>query len=296
VVARLLERRPDIKLLFLVGSCPSEVIKLDLAARRRAPLGQHAPDVRILNYSGSGIETTFTQGEDACLAGAGPEPAGSGDGRAIAAVVGALADVVEDQFTRLFDASWASARPLPAARAAPASCRRSARHTLLLAQPFLGDTAPRAGRRGAQLIAAPFPFGAKARPPGSAPPPMSFGVNRRALRPSVTRAPRPRRARRSPATGAAGGKRIFFFPDSASWRSRSPASSMRELRHGALGGRHALSEPAHDGPELDAAAGRVLRLSEGQDVDKPTRPLPRRPRPISRSAASASPIRWRRRA
>lgn len=31
VVGRLLERRPDIKLLFLVGSCPSEVIKLDLA-------------------------------------------------------------------------------------------------------------------------------------------------------------------------------------------------------------------------------------------------------------------------
>ena len=31
VVARLLERRPDIRLLFLVGSCPSEVIKLDLA-------------------------------------------------------------------------------------------------------------------------------------------------------------------------------------------------------------------------------------------------------------------------
>jgi hypothetical protein len=26
------------------------------------------PDVRVLNYSGSGIETTFTQGEDACLA------------------------------------------------------------------------------------------------------------------------------------------------------------------------------------------------------------------------------------
>ena len=35
VVTRLLERRPDIKLLFLVGSCPSEVIKLDLA--RAAP-------------------------------------------------------------------------------------------------------------------------------------------------------------------------------------------------------------------------------------------------------------------
>ncbi|MEY4858365.1 MAG: light-independent protochlorophyllide reductase, subunit, partial [Pseudomonadota bacterium] len=31
VVTRLIERRPDIRMLFLVGSCPSEVIKLDLS-------------------------------------------------------------------------------------------------------------------------------------------------------------------------------------------------------------------------------------------------------------------------
>lgn len=67
-VARLLERRPDIRLLFLVGSCPSEVIKLDLGRAAERLSQVHAPHVRILNYSGSGIETTFTQGEDACLA------------------------------------------------------------------------------------------------------------------------------------------------------------------------------------------------------------------------------------
>ena len=32
MVDRLLERRPDIRQLFLVGSCPSEVIKLDLSS------------------------------------------------------------------------------------------------------------------------------------------------------------------------------------------------------------------------------------------------------------------------
>ena len=68
VVTRLLERRPDIKLLFLVGSCPSEVIKLDLSRAAFRLSQKHTPRVRILNYSGSGIETTFTQGEDACLA------------------------------------------------------------------------------------------------------------------------------------------------------------------------------------------------------------------------------------
>ena len=35
VVTQLLARRPDIRLLFLVGSCPSEVIKLDLSRAAR---------------------------------------------------------------------------------------------------------------------------------------------------------------------------------------------------------------------------------------------------------------------
>ena len=68
VVHQLLSRRPEIKLLFLVGSCPSAVIKLDLSRAAGRLSQRFAPQVRVLNYSGSGIETTFTQGEDACLA------------------------------------------------------------------------------------------------------------------------------------------------------------------------------------------------------------------------------------
>ncbi len=68
VVHQLLNRRPDIRMLFLVGSCPSEVIKLDLSRAAQRLNQIHHPAVRVLNYSGSGIETTFTQGEDACLA------------------------------------------------------------------------------------------------------------------------------------------------------------------------------------------------------------------------------------
>ncbi|MGI4940727.1 MAG: ferredoxin:protochlorophyllide reductase (ATP-dependent) subunit N, partial [Janthinobacterium lividum] len=102
VVSQLLDRRPDIRLLFLVGSCPSEVIKLDLSRAAERLSAQHMPQVRVLNYSGSGIETTFTQGEDACLAALAPilprEAAGSPKSLL---VVGALADVVEDQFRRL---------------------------------------------------------------------------------------------------------------------------------------------------------------------------------------------------
>ena len=73
VVARLLERRPDIRALFLVGSCPSEVIKLDLKRAAGRLDRAFAPRVRVFNYSGSGIETTFTEGEDAALAALVPQ-------------------------------------------------------------------------------------------------------------------------------------------------------------------------------------------------------------------------------
>ena len=77
IVAQLIARRPDIRLLFLVGSCPSEVIKLDLSRAALRLSRTFAPAVRILNYSGSGIETTFTQGEDACLASPAAKPKAS---------------------------------------------------------------------------------------------------------------------------------------------------------------------------------------------------------------------------
>ena len=50
VVRRLLERRPDIKMLFLVGSCPSEVIKLDLSRAASRLSQEFVNKVRILNY------------------------------------------------------------------------------------------------------------------------------------------------------------------------------------------------------------------------------------------------------
>jgi light-independent protochlorophyllide reductase subunit N len=68
VVEELLARRPEIRTLFLVGSCPSEVIKLDLHNAAAPAVERHDGKVRMVAYSGSGIETTFTQGEDKCLA------------------------------------------------------------------------------------------------------------------------------------------------------------------------------------------------------------------------------------
>ena len=68
VVTRLLARRPGHQVavsgrLLSVGSHQARPV-----AGRAAAVGRFSPGVRVLNYSGSGIETTFTQGEDACLA------------------------------------------------------------------------------------------------------------------------------------------------------------------------------------------------------------------------------------
>jgi light-independent protochlorophyllide reductase subunit N len=156
---RLLERRPDIKTLFLVGSCPSEVIKLDLqrAAERLSVV--HRGQVRVLNYSGSGIETTFTEGEDACLEALVREAPKRDESQPQLLVVGALPDIVEDQFQRLFDdMGIASYAFFPARRVQDLPA--IGKHTrVLLAQPFLNATRRALQGVGAEVISAPYPFG-----------------------------------------------------------------------------------------------------------------------------------------
>ncbi len=215
VVERLLERRPDIKLLFLVGSCPSEVIKLDLSRAAERLAQAHAPDVRVLNYSGSGIETTFTEGEDACLAALVPDlPQAEADATPSLLVVGALADVVEDQFARLFaqlgidDVAFLPARKADAMPAVGPDTR------FLLAQPFLTQTAQALARRGATHIPAPFPLGAEGTTAWLKAAADLFGIDAQRFE-TATAAPAAR-ARKALARyrEELAGKRVFFFPDS----------------------------------------------------------------------------------
>ncbi|WP_372731241.1 ferredoxin:protochlorophyllide reductase (ATP-dependent) subunit N [Novosphingobium sp.] len=215
IVDRLLKRRPDIRTLFLVGSCPSEVIKLDLhkAAQRLDAL--NAPQTRILNYSGSGIETTFTEGEDACLATLVPEmPAANGDAAPNLLIVGALPDIVEDQFMRLFaELGITNVGSLPARKVAdlPAVGPQT---LYLLAQPFLGATALALEDRGATRLDALFPFGAEGTTDWLRAAAEAFGVDpmhfNRVIAPGRERAKRAIEHSRERLTG----KRITFLPDS----------------------------------------------------------------------------------
>ena len=214
VVTRLLERRPDIKTLFLVGSCPSEVIKLDLAKAAERLGQQYLPRVRILSYSGSGIETTFTQGEDACLAALVPEmPKSSSDALELL-IVGSLPDIVEDQFLRLFAEMGIDKVGCLPAREARNLPPVGLNTRYLLAQPFLAETALALEDRGAVRLDALFPFGAEGTTDWLRAAAIAFGIDEMRFNQIV--APGRERAKRAMAhlRGALEGKRISFLPDS----------------------------------------------------------------------------------
>ena len=266
VVTRLLERRPDIKLLFLVGSCPSEVIKLDLS-RAAARLSQSfAPGVRILNYSGSGIETTFTQGEDACLASLVPcLPAEPEAAEPSLLVVGALAEVVEDQFRRIFaEMGIERLRFLPPQRAGDLPPVGS-NTRILLAQPFLADTARALEERGATRLEAPFPLGVEGTTLWLKAAADAWGIDDMRFKAATMAGEE--RARRALARyrGQLAGKTIFFFPDSqleiplARFLSRELSMLLIEVGTPYLHRQHLAVE-------LDLLPAGT-RVTEGQHVD-----------------------------
>ncbi|MCU0760239.1 MAG: ferredoxin:protochlorophyllide reductase (ATP-dependent) subunit N [Steroidobacteraceae bacterium] len=267
VVDRLLERRPDIRLLFLVGSCPSEVIKLDLSRAAQRLSARFAPQVRILNYSGSGIETTFTQGEDACLAALVPAmPAAPALLPRSLLVVGCLADVVEDQFRRQFAALGVDAVDFLPPRRSGALPAVGPGTSFLLAQPFLAETARALEERGATRLPAPFPIGVEGTTGWLRAAADAWGVD--AARFAAVTAPGIERARRALARPREQleGKRIFFFPDSqlevplARFLAREIGMVPVEVGSPYLHRAHLAAELALLGPDV--------QLSEGQDVER----------------------------
>lgn len=159
VARELLSRRPEIRTLFLVGSCPSEVIKLDLARAAERLNEELQGRVRVVNYSGSGIETTFTEGEDGALTALAPLLP-STDQRQLL-LVGTLADAVEDRLSHLFARlGIETVRSLPPRQSTDLPAVGPGT-TVLLTQPFLSGTARMLRDRGAKVLSAPFPLGAE---------------------------------------------------------------------------------------------------------------------------------------
>ncbi len=263
-VDRLLARRSDIRQLFLVGSCPSEVIKLDLARAAERLTQRHAPKVRVLNYSGSGIETTFTEGEDACLASMVPVLPET-DAKQLL-MVGALPDVVEDQALSLLnDIGITDIAVLPA-RTADSGLAVGPNTRFALTQPFLGGTHAALEKRGARHIPAPFPFGEEGTTAWLRAVAREFGIGQSHVD-AVIDAPRARAKKAvAQAAEALSGKSVFFFPDSqleiplARFLTRECGMSAVEVGSPYL-------HKAIMAPEL-ALLPEGPVISEGQDVEK----------------------------
>ena len=267
VVAELVRYRPEIKLLFLVGSCPSEVIKLDLSRSAARLSGRFAGSVRVLHYSGSGIETTFTQGEDACLAALAPVmPDESEDRPDALLVVGAMADIVEDQFRRLFaKLGIAPVRFLPPRRAGDLP-PVGPRTRYLLAQPFLSATAMALEERGAKRIEAPFPLGVEGTTAWLRAAADAWRVDARSFD-AVTGSPAARACNAlARYRSELEGRSVFFFPDS---QLEIPLARflVRELGMSALEVGTPYLHRRHMAPDM-ALLPADTRYCEGQDVER----------------------------
>jgi light-independent protochlorophyllide reductase subunit N len=264
ICTHLVARRPEISTLFLVGSCPSEVIKLDLAKAAERLSARLMPQVRVLNYSGSGIETSFTQGEDAALMSMVPSMPASDTRRLL--VVGCVADVIEDQFRRCFDElEIGPVGFLPGRRAADLA--PIGPDTLLLAaQPFNGSTVRALAARGGRLLAAPYPLGAEGTRAWFEAACDAWKVS--PARREQVLGPRAERARRSLERHRAwlAGKRLFIFPDS---QMEIPLARFlnQELQMELI----EVGTPYLDRQMMEAELAQLppeVTLSEGQDVER----------------------------
>jgi light-independent protochlorophyllide reductase subunit N len=263
VVNQLLSRRPDISTLFLVGSCPSEVIKLDLAKAASRLSRSYAGKVRILNYSGSGIETTFTQGEDACLKAMVPALPATDEANLL--VCGTMADVVEDQFKRIFaELGLNNVQFFPPRRATqlpPVGPNTK----LLLAQPFLNETVRALQARGATLLSAPYPLGVEGTTAWLRSAADAYGVAAERFASAIAAPAQRARTSLQRYRAVLEGKRMFFFPDSqleiplARFLARECGVELLEV-----------GTPYLDRMLVEQELALLPRtvLSEGQDVEK----------------------------
>jgi light-independent protochlorophyllide reductase subunit N len=274
VVTKLLSRRPDIKLLFLVGSCPSEVIKLDLSRAAERLGKQFIQQCRILSYSGSGIETTFTQGEDACLAALVKELPNSNANNTSSVnsdtknlvIVGCLPDVVEDQFRRVFNELGIEEVSFFPPRRSSDTVTVNANTRYLLAQPFLAETGRLFDERGAQRLDAPFPFGVEGTSQWLQAAATEWGISEA----DFERVTAPRKARAVSALAryktVLNQKTISFFPDSqleiplARFLHNEMGMTLLEVGTPYLHRQHLAQELA--------LLPSDVRLVEGQDVEK----------------------------
>jgi light-independent protochlorophyllide reductase subunit N len=204
------------------------VIKLDLSRAAQRLDQRFGDQLRVLAYSGSGIETSFTQGEDACLAALVPQmPQRQTSESAHLLVVGTLADVVEDRSRRHFEAMGLKHLDFFPGRRGMDLAAVGPQTNVLLAQPFLGETLRLLQARAPSVAGALSSSVLRVRLPGLRPQRMLLISRNRISKRSCCHLQNRARidAKASP---NASGKKVFFFPI----RSLSPHLRVFFIRNG----------------------------------------------------------------
>jgi light-independent protochlorophyllide reductase subunit N len=221
----------------------------------------------MVAYSGSGIETTFTQGEDSCLAELARNAEASAPGERRLLVAGTLSDVVEDQFRRLFDELGIGPVAFPAGAQRGRYPRVGPGTRLLLAQPYLTETVAALTNRGARNARCPLPPRgrrharlAAGRGTGLGCEPGALRRGHRRARGIAPGAPSPHSVKRWP-VGASRSSRTRSWR--CRWRASCSASAAMQVT--------SVATPFHD-PQLMAAEQSLfdppVPIIEGGDVEK----------------------------
>jgi light-independent protochlorophyllide reductase subunit N len=181
-------------------------------------------------------------------------------------VAGALSDVVEDQFRRIFaDMGIPDVAFLPA-RTANSMPPVGPGMKYLLAQPFLNDTARALDERGATHIPAPFPLGAEGTTAWFKAAADALGVSDAKFRAATDAGHMRAKLALKPHLESLSRKRIFFFPDSQLEiplaRFVSEELGMEPVEVGTP-----YLQRTHLAQELARLPASTM-LSEGQDVEK----------------------------
>ncbi len=264
VVKNLLKRRPEIRTLFLVGSCPSEVIKIDLNRAAERLNSEFKGQVTVINYSGSGIETTFTQGEDGALKALVPLMPSSQEKQLL--LVGTLANAVEDRLITIFKRLGINNINSFPPRKSTDLPSIGPNTKVLLTQPYLTDTARELKDRGAEILKAPFPLGVEGSKLWIEAAASSFNIKEDLV--SSTLEPLILRAQKAlqPYIQKLSGKKLFLLPESqlelslARFLHRECGMELLEIGTPYLN-REMMS------PELELLPDQT-RIVEGQHVEK----------------------------
>jgi light-independent protochlorophyllide reductase subunit N len=181
-------------------------------------------------------------------------------------IVGCLADIVEDQFSRIFNELGIESYAFFPPRRSGDIPRLGPNTRYLLVQPFLTDTARVLDDIGAKRIPAPFPLGVEGTEAWFAAAAKVFGIDPNRVETVIA----PKRQRANLALErqrqVLNGRSIFFFPDSqleiplARFLHRELGMQLTEIGMPYIHRQHLAEELALLPTEVS--------LSEGQDVEK----------------------------